>query len=56
MFFVCPGCRKMVFYLDEDCPFCGRKFNEFDGDAENKSSQLGLFDEISDEQLRLFEC
>lgn len=49
MFFTCE-CGKMVYYLDEDCPHCGRKI-----DFGHEEEDVELFEhELS--QLRLFEC
>lgn len=49
MFFNCE-CGKMVYYLDEDCPYCGRKI-----DFRNEEEDVELF-ECESSQLRLFEC
>ena len=53
MLFICEGCGKTVFYLDRDCPFCGREIAE---EQEESSEPQMDFLESSDIQLRLFEC
>lgn len=55
MLFICEGCGRTVFYLDSDCPFCGREIAEEQEQEESSEPQMDLL-ESSDIQLRLFEC
>lgn len=52
MFFICLGCSKMVFYLDNECPYCGKEIVE----EREDSNETDVLAEEKLVQLRLFEC
>jgi len=51
MFFTCE-CGKIVYYLDDECPYCGRKIVQ----PEAEDEHLQLLSSKADNQLRLFSA
>lgn len=52
MFVLC-FCGKMIYYLDKDCPYCGRDIKDERSTLDDESGSENKYDQL---QMRLFEC